>query len=630
MREPNSLRQAGFSGKGHKIAGNRIKTPLAAGPSPFLPPCLSKAFRVSKVICMKQQQSIPVPDSSASDVPTIRIAPRDGFIVVPRSHGQLLFEPPVAALQPALSAAGDPFHAHSFVRTPPLQRLAAHARRDLYAALRQHAGRISVWPPASDIIARPWVITGHQSEFYHAGVWAKVLAADALARQFNGVAIDLIVDHDLLDEPGFAVPVPKADDNKEWEKQPVHWERGGNLPAQFIPAPRGRRKADWLNEIRRAASLGPGGQSELLQEILQRLERDAIEDFVPWLSAARWGLEKSLGLEVWHVPCSLICQGEAWLEFVLAWLANARQWADIYNAELQAYRTANGITNAAQPMPSLQIGPHQVELPFWIFKSGESRSRLIFDPDSQSVLINGGAIGLKELQHGNLAGQAMRFKALLASAGVHIRPRALTLTMFVRGFLADLFIHGIGGALYDRITDAIMRRLFACQPPYACVSAGWLLPFPQPDNVPPTPSFIRARQHHLRHNPDFAAACTDTSLPVDTREMLAALAKERLSLIARIADSLRAARQAGGKQGRAADSQMRRDLFRRLHEILAECRQLYPTPLLHLNEELARSLRQQEQKAVTHWREYFFALHSRESMEKLRQAIVERVKPMGG
>ncbi len=604
--------------------------PRAIGPLPCWPPHLSNASRVSKVICMKQPHFIPVSDPSTSDAPAFGIAPRDGFIVVPRSHGELLFEPPVAVLQPALTAGGEQFHASSFVRTPPLQRLAAHARRDLYAALRQHAGQIRIWPPAPDIIARPWVMTGHQSEFYHAGVWAKVLAADALARQFNAVAIDLIVDHDLLDEPGFSVPVPKTDKNEEWEKHPVYWDRGGNLPAQFIHAPHGQQKTDWLNKIRRGANLGPNGQSELLQDFLKRLEQDATAEFVPWLSAARSGLEKSLGLEVWHVPCSLICQGEAWLEFVLAWLANARQWADIYNTALQEYRTANAITNAAQPMPSLQIGPHQVELPFWIFKSGEPRGRLIFDPDSQSILIDGGAIGLKELQHGNLAGQGMRFKALLTSKGMHIRPRALTLTMFVRGFLANLFIHGIGGALYDRITDTMMRRLFACQPPYACVSAGWLLPFPQLADVPATPSIIRARRHHLRHNPDFATACTDTSLPVHTREMLAALADERLRLIARIADSLRSARQAGRKSGRTADSQLRRELFRRLHEILAECHRLYPASLQHLSEELARSLRQQEQKAVTHWREYFFALHSRESMEKLRNAIIERVKPQGG
>ncbi len=533
-------------------------------------------------------------------------------------------------LQPALTVSDPQFHAYPFIRTPPLQRLAAHARRDLYAALRQHAGRIRVWPPATDIIARPWVITGHQSEFYHAGVWAKVLAADSLAREFNAVAIDLIVDHDLLDEPGFAAPVPKAGHAEEWEKRPINWGRGGNLPAQFIHAPQGQQKTDWLNEIRQAANLGPGGQSELLEDVLQRLEQDATDEFVPWLSGARAGLERSLGLEVWHVPCSLICQGEAWLEFVLAWLANARSWADVYNAALHEYRTVNGITNTGQPMPDLLTGPHQVELPFWIFKSGEPRSRLIFDPETQSVLTGGGAIGLKELLHGSLAGQAMRFKALLASAGVHIRPRALTLTMFVRGFLADLFIHGIGGALYDRITDTIMQRLFACQPPYACVSAGWLLPFPQPADVPASLSSIRASQHHLRHNPDLAMAQADSSLAVHTRQLLAELAAERQSLIVRIADSLRTNRQTAGKQSRTAGRELRRDLFRRLHAILAECLRLYPAPLQHLDEELVHSYRQQEQKAVTHWREYFFALHSREAMEKLRLAIVERVKSAGG
>ena len=48
----------------------------------------------------------------------------------------------------------------------------------------------------------------------------------------------------------------------------------------------------------------------------------------------------------------------------------------------------------------------------------------------------------------------------LEAHGFKIRTRALTTTMFARLFLADLFIHGIGGGIYDELTDRIIERYY--------------------------------------------------------------------------------------------------------------------------------------------------------------------------
>ena len=49
--------------------------------------------------------------------------------------------------------------------------------------------------------------------------------------------------------------------------------------------------------------------------------------------------------------------------------------------------------------------------------------------------------------------------------------------MFARLFLCDLFIHGIGGAKYDQMTDAIIERFFGFAPPdYLTVTATAKLP----------------------------------------------------------------------------------------------------------------------------------------------------------
>ena len=54
--------------------------------------------------------------------------------------------------------------------------------------------------------------------------------------------------------------------------------------------------------------------------------------------------------------------------------------------------------------------------------------------------------------------------------------------MWARLLVADLFIHGIGGAKYDRVTDDIIRRYFKIEPPgMACVSATLTLDVPAPE-----------------------------------------------------------------------------------------------------------------------------------------------------
>jgi hypothetical protein len=64
--------------------------------------------------------------------------------------------------------------------------------------------------------------------------------------------------------------------------------------------------------------------------------------------------------------------------------------------------------------------------------------------------------------------------------GVQLRPRALVTTMFARLVMSDIFIHGIGGAKYDQLTDAIVRRFFGIEPlEYLVATATLKLPVPR-------------------------------------------------------------------------------------------------------------------------------------------------------
>ena len=116
--------------------------------------------------------------------------------------------------------------------------------------------------------------------------------------------------------------------------------------------------------------------------------------------------------------------------------------------------------------------------------------------------------------------------------------------MFIRLFLADVFIHGIGGALYDQITDGILAELTGTVPSYGCVSAAWLLPLGRPLEDADDIAALKWRRHHAAHNPQlvidpFTAAPDGCGRidPGDRRELIekiaASLATRRKDHLAR-------------------------------------------------------------------------------------------------
>jgi hypothetical protein len=70
---------------------------------------------------------------------------------------------------------------------------------------------------------------------------------------------------------------------------------------------------------------------------------------------------------------------------------------------------------------------------------------------------------------------AENLKRFLMRQRLRLSPRALALTLFLRLIVCDQFVHGIGGALYDEVTDRVITRRLRIEPPHFCVTTATLL-----------------------------------------------------------------------------------------------------------------------------------------------------------
>ena len=123
----------------------------------------------------------------------------------------------------------------------------------------------------------------------------------------------------------------------------------------------------------------------------------------------------------------------------------------------------------------------------------------------------------------------------LEASGALIAPKALALTLFVRLFCCDLFIHGVGGGRYDQVTDGVIRHYFGVEPP-AFVVASMTMYLPLGAHVVSDEEVGAARErlNRLEHNPD--ALLGEVEFDSDAeRDRATDLAAEKTRLVEQIA-----------------------------------------------------------------------------------------------
>lgn len=385
----------------------------------------------------------------------------------PQHNGETFFDPPlITARQTLIDNVERRASREHDVGGRSLQEISAAARAFLIEEARAYTTRYRDVDEAPKVKDASIVVTGHQPELYHPGVWIKTFALDQVARDQHAHAIHLLIDNDSTGDCSIRVPTGSI---AEPRVESVTLDRNvGDRPYEARAIVDRQVFSSFATRVSKLVA--PFVEDPIVNQLWPDAANAANEhdNLGRCIAQARHRLEGRWGLHTLELPFSRVCDHESFRYFVAHILTEVSRFRDVYNMSLAEYRRVNRVRSHTHPVPPLAIDGEWMEAPFWLWPATEpSRRPLFVRPLSDAVEISDrhDITHRLPLRPGQSAAKAVEQLEQLTRNGLRLRPRALLTTMYARVFLCDLFIHGIGGAKYDQLTDAIIERFFGFVPP---------------------------------------------------------------------------------------------------------------------------------------------------------------------
>lgn len=347
-----------------------------------------------------------------------------------------------------------------------------------------------------------WIVGGHQPEPFHPGVWFKNFFIDSVVNDLSNhgkpaLGLHVIVDHDLAKSTSIRVPFVQQTTSSGHKDSAFRIE---NVRLPLVANREQSQAKPWhfhnvdhkelasFAKLVEYSSRAMGIDMPLVIPFCNYLRSEANPiNAALAFSQARHRIEVDAGLRNLEIPMGTVCETQAWSLFVAHCIENSTTLHELYNRSLSTYRQVYHVKNPGQPVPPLLSNQHWIELPFWLYKKTDTtRNRLWVRGIDGGYELGSGA-GVSELLWTlRVSGSKEEIAGTLSNwfqDGVCLRPRALITTMFLRMFVADGFVHGIGGGLYDRLTDCLIESFFGSPPPsYAIATATFRLPLDEGSN----------------------------------------------------------------------------------------------------------------------------------------------------
>lgn len=297
---------------------------------------------------------------------------------------------------------------------------------------------------------RPVVMSGHQPIVFHCGILAKLIALDEAAKRTNAQAVWIVPDQDAVDPGKIRLPLGS--------RESLRSQQVDLLPEDSI------RSGVSLCSIP-AMEIEPTNQTRL-EPITQWLDQYAtMETLAQQFAYAT--IEYACELLGIEVPRLIFASELVETQLFASWVDSMRQdprlCAQAYNTAVEKYPDAN--------VRALMIEDDRIELPLWGCRAGQER-----------VAID--SINIDQFDQ------------------CELKPRGLMMSAIARAHLSDLFIHGVGGYSYDRISEAWIEDWIGIElKPMAMVTATHRLDLGFDEDEMVDPSSALWNRHHARHHP---------------------------------------------------------------------------------------------------------------------------------
>ncbi len=386
----------------------------------------------------------------------------------PRRHGELLIDPPWPSLPHLLEQNHAQLQQANFDLSGrpacPLRHGGAAADVVSRTTILESISR-----PIAAAAARPLGPSdsdGTSTRIVSCGRLVQELRARRTARRTGALAVHLVIDNDVCKSTALRIPTGSIDQPR---LQSVAFDRPlSRVPLEERPVVEADRFASFAT--RAAATIRPFVEQPLLRDYWPRAVAAAARTQRLGLALAqmRHQVEAECGLQTLELPLSTVCDAEPFSWFVAHLLLHAARFLRMHNEALLEHRRVNRIRSRTHPVPDLQQRHAWCETPLWIWDTHRlQRQRLLVRQHQGQLQL----WDLSESSPPRPVGRADDATSVVAGLtalrqqGIKIRPRALTTTLYARLFLCDLFVHGIGGAKYDELTDVLMERLFGLPAP---------------------------------------------------------------------------------------------------------------------------------------------------------------------
>lgn len=519
---------------------------------------------------------------------------------VPQEHGDLLCEPPFLSWTTlACDNAVLLDQADVHMGTLSLRDLRRAAREEVLEAAASFTALLHGRDPDTLLGAAhaqgPLVVTGHQPVLFHPGVWSKYLMLQAAA-EMGATCLSLIVDTDEVGR--LEVPVPRRTDRLLVTRRLLVSCPPG-VPFECASVP---KEARWDAFVARLQTdLETLDQPKLTDRLALMATagyeaRNNTGNLGEFLAAVRRGIEESASLHRTYLelPVSQLGETTSFLRFMAWIILDFEHFWTRHNDALNQYRRTARLRSPAQPLPNLREQEPRLELPIWIVHHGR-RDAAFAARENDQIILSAARQEVCRLP----AGDPEATVEILRT--ISVRPRALTLTMFARLCLGDLFVHGVGGRRYDAGTDCVIKQLLnLAPPPFAVVSATFHL-------LPTTDDAARKERRSLRRRLRELQSYPERYLdPDDPRVRDTVAEKERL---------LRAL-----SEGQSTRRE-RREAYERIRLITGALAELHASEICSIEQRLEQlGSVEGEQRAAT-FREYPFFLFN---LQAIRAAVVKK------